>query len=132
MVTINKTDAAANERLEIILQEFVDEQKSANQKQEDVVKAFNELSAKVNNFEETLKNHKVIIAEPDTKPLQQIVEKGKEEMKVIVETALKKIRTDHWRIFLESDAKKWIVVLLISLVFLTYLYFFCVHYVDHR
>lgn len=125
-----KQDISGNEKLEILLEEFADEQKSANQKYDDLVKAFNELSTKVNSFEDNLKNHKVIAPEPDVKPIQQIVEKGKEEIKQMIATALRGTRTDHWRIFLESDAKKWVVVLLISLTFLTYLYFFCVHWID--
>ena len=122
-----KRDISGNEKLEILLEEFTDEQKSANEKYDDMVKAFNELSNKVNNFEATLKNHKVIVSEPDIQSMQQTVERGKEEIKLIVEASLKKNRSDHWRIFLESDAKRWLVYLLIGLAFLSYLYFFCVH-----
>ncbi len=132
METINKLDAVEKDRLEIILQEFADEQKSAIQKQDDVIKAFNALSGKVNNFEETLKNQKVIVPEPDFKQVNQMIEKGKEEIKQIVEMALRRIRADHWRIFLESDAKKWAVYLLVSLAFLTYLYCFFIHFTAHK
>jgi hypothetical protein len=132
METIKQLDSAEKDKLEIMLKEIFEELEKANQVNADIVNAVNAVRDKVNNFEETLKDYQPLVPEPNIKPIQQIVQRGIEETKLITEAAQKRIRSDHWRIFLESDTKKWIVILLVSLAFFTYLYLFCVHYVDHR
>lgn len=75
-------------------------------------------------------NSKLIEPVQDAKSIQQTVEKGITEIKRLIETSLQKTESNNFKVFLESDGKKWLVVLLIALVFLTYLYNFGVHWME--
>jgi hypothetical protein len=112
------------EAFEIVLKEFVEEQGKINKANADIITAINKLTVKVNDFTEILKNQKVIVPAPDTRPMQQIVEKGMAEIGALTETTLQRFRSNNMRVFLESDAKKWAVILILGIVFMTYVYFY--------
>ncbi|MEP6948352.1 MAG: hypothetical protein ABI863_03725 [Ginsengibacter sp.] len=93
---------------------------------------FSENEEKLNKLLESVNalNSKLIEPIQGTKSIAQMVEKGNMEIKRLIEISLKKIQSDNMKVFLESDAKKWIVVLLIALVLLTYLYNFGSHWLE--
>ncbi|MCW3094352.1 MAG: hypothetical protein JWP81_5421 [Ferruginibacter sp.] len=59
--------------------------------------------------------------------MQQTLENGIADIKFRVEMLTKKPESNNLRVFLESDAKKWAVILLVAITFLTYLYLFGIH-----
>jgi hypothetical protein len=60
----------------------------------------------------------------DLKPIQQVVEKGISDIRIFLLTQQQKPASNNWRVFMESDAKKWAAYLIMALTFLTYLYLF--------
>jgi len=88
------------------------------------------LSGRVSSYDEKLKNLTINVREPDTRPIKEIVEKGFKDANQILDLRLNKVRENNWRLFLQSDAKKWVVILLIAALFLTYLYLFAIRLVN--
>jgi hypothetical protein len=88
------------------------------------------LSGRVSSYDEKLKNLTINVREPDTRPIKEIVEKGFKHANQILDLRLNKVRENNWRLFLQSDAKKWVVILLIAALFLTYLYLFAIRLVN--
>lgn len=62
----------------------------------------------------------------DIKPIREAMESAMSEIKTFLNTQLQKQWSNNWRVFLESDAKKWAVYLVVALTFLSYLYFFSI------
>jgi hypothetical protein len=115
------------EAFEIVLKEFVEEQANINKSNADIITAVNQLTGRVNGFAETLKNQKIVVPEPDTKAMYQVVRNGTEDVKILIETMLNRFKSNNMRVFLESDAKKWAVILILGVVFLTYMYILMSH-----
>jgi hypothetical protein len=98
-----------NEKIIEILTEVLEEQKEMNRSQTEVLKAVKEQK---NNT--------------DTVSVQNSIDKVISEMKLLVEISKPKPQSNNLRIFLESDAKKWAVYLLVAFTFLTYLYLYAI------
>ena len=78
-------------------------------------------------IEKEMKNQKTDLIPVDIKPIQQAVERGITDIRLSIHSQLQKPQSNNWRVFLESDAKKWAVILVVALAFLTYLYCYLVH-----
>ena len=107
-----------------VLTEILEDQKQIGRNQNELMFAIQALKTQVEEIETALKNQaqKEIII--DTKPVQQLMDSRLNEIKLWLEMLLKKKQTDNLLVFLESDAKKWTVYLLVAITFLTYLYWF--------
>ena len=113
--------------LQIVLNEMVGEQKQGNELLQELIGAIHNMRDKISSFDEKLSNQKVIVPDIDTDPIQRIIEKYNWEIKLSISESLKKIRVNNFRLFLESDAKRWLVILILGILFLTYLFLFCLH-----
>jgi hypothetical protein len=132
METTKKSNTSEQDILELVLNEILEQQKEANKINSGIIEALNHLSGKVSSFDEKLGNQTINVREPDTGPIKEIVEKGFKDANQILDLRLNKVRESNWRLFLQSDAKKWVVILLVAILFLTYLYLFATHLVNGR
>ncbi|MBC9929023.1 hypothetical protein [Chitinophaga qingshengii] len=126
--------------LELVLEEFTEEQKLHTKTVNDLVKAVNSLSGKLTEFEGKLDKPKGIDISTDTKPIEDIVKKGIIDMKLTVAGQSKNvIRKFQLLLFPEQDAKlfyrvvfgRWFLWLVIMLL-LTNLYKFSIHWSDNQ
>src|SRR6266498_861398 len=92
--------------LELVLKEMLDEQKTANKINTDLVSAINQLTSKVNGFNEKLEKQKIMPPAMDIKPVQEIIKKGITDMELIA-ASQPKIAAKKFQILLfpEQDAK---------------------------
>lgn len=130
-----KIENIQKETLELVLEEFTEEQKSSTKSLNDLVTAVNRLSDKLSSFEDKLNAPKQVNVPVDTKPVQDIVRKGITDIVLTVATQPKSVvRKFQLLLFPEQDAKlfykvvfgRWFLMLAIMLL-LTYLYNFGVH-----
>ena len=84
MDTTQKKGDIEKDSLELVLEEFTEEQKLHTKTVDDLVKAVNILSGKLTEFEEKLDKPKGIDILTDTWPMQEIVNKGIIDMKLMV------------------------------------------------
>lgn len=125
-----KQNHAEKDTLELVLKEILDEQKETNKINSGIIEALNHLSAKISSFDEKLENIELPAPQIDTRAIREIIEKGLIDLRLLVDSKLNKFRESNWRIFLQSDAKKWAVILIIAIVLLTYLYCFLKYYIQ--
>ena len=50
----------------------------------------------------------------DLKPIQQVVEKRISDIRIFLLTQPQKPIADNWRVFMESDARKWAAYLIMK------------------
>jgi hypothetical protein len=126
--------------LEIVLNEFSEEQKSHAKSIGDLVTAVNSLTGKFTQLEEKLDNPKEITVHADTKPVEDILRKATTNMQLIVSGHPKSVTKKYQLLlFPEQDAKlfykivfgRWIMWLAI-IVFLHFLYNWAVHWSDNK
>ncbi|MBX9733924.1 MAG: hypothetical protein K2X37_07660 [Chitinophagaceae bacterium] len=126
--------------LELVLEEFTEEQKLHTKSVGDLVTAINSLTNRVSQFEEKLETPKTVAVNIDTKPIQEIVKKGITAITLVVDAQPKSII--HKRqilLFPEQDAKlfykivfgRWIFWLVIGL-FIKCLLQFGFHWSDNQ
>jgi len=140
MDTTGKNEQIEKETLGLVLEEFTQEQKTTNQTINNLVTAVNSIGSKVDNFKQELDNPKSVSVTTDTKPIQQIMQKGFSDIKLLIGTQPKSIvRKFQILLFPEQDAKlfykvvfsRWFLWLAIML-FLTNLYKWGIHYSDNQ
>jgi hypothetical protein len=140
MDTTGKNEQIEKETLGLVLEEFTQEQKTTNQTINDLIAAVNTIGSKVDDVKKELDNPKSISVTTDTKPIQQIMQKGLTDVKLIIGTQPKSIiRKFQILLFPEQDAKlfykvvfsRWFLWLVIML-FLTNLYKWGIHYTDNQ
>lgn len=140
MDTTGKNEQIEKETLGLVLEEFTQEQKTTNQTINDLIAAVNAIGSKVDDVKKELDNPKSISVTTDTKPIQQIVQKGFSDIKLLIGTQPKSIiRKFQILLFPEQDAKlfykvvfsRWFLWLVIML-FLTNLYKWGIHYSDNQ
>jgi len=140
MDTTGKNEQIEKETLGLVLEEFTQEQKTTNQTINNLVAAVNSISSKVDNIRQELDNPKSVSVTTDTMPIQQIVQKGFADVKLMIGTQPKSIvRKFQILLFPEQDAKlfykvvfsRWFLWLAITL-FLTNLYKWGIHYSDNQ
>jgi len=116
-----------NEKMMAVFTELLENQKEIAHAQTEIMGVFQELKIQMEVIERGLKNSKTDVTPVDIKPILQAVESGIADIKSLLEMSLQKTTTNNLRVFLESDAKKWAVILLVAVTFLTYLYLFGIH-----
>lgn len=120
------------ETLEIVLKEILEEQTKANLSIDRVHAEIIEMKGKLDDLENTLNNQKIGHRSLDIKTFQQTMDRGTIEIKSWMEMLLKKGHCNNIRIFLESDAKKWAVILIVALTFLAFLHNFGVRWMGSK
>ncbi|WP_205513022.1 hypothetical protein [Longitalea arenae] len=112
------------ETMELALKEQAEEQAKTNQLLRDQTAMIHLLRTEVSTFSEKLDNQRITV-NTDTSPIQEIMKRGISNINFVAEKTLDKQRSNIWHIFFQSDAKKWAVILVVAITFLTYLYLFC-------
>lgn len=130
METTKKQNTTERDTLEVVLNEILEQQKETNKINTGIIDALNHMSGKISSFEEKLKNQTINVREPDTRPIKEIVDKGFKDTNQLLDLKLNKVPENNWRLFLQSDAKKWVVFLLVAILLLTYLYLFATNLVN--
>ena len=138
MSATGKNEQIEKETLGLVLEEFTQEQKTTNLAINDLVAAVNAISSKVEDFKSELNKPKTPTIIADTKPVQQIVQKGLTDIKIMIGMQPKSIvRKFQILLFPEKDARlfykvvfsRWFLWLAVML-FLTNLYKWGIHYSD--
>jgi hypothetical protein len=126
--------------LEIVLNEFTEEQKLHAKSIDDLVKAANGLTEKFNQFEEKLDKPRETTVSVDTKPMEDLFKKAVTQMQLIVNGQPKNITKKYqFLLFPEQDAKlfykivfgRWFMWMAI-IVFLHFLYNWAVNWTDNN
>lgn len=135
-----KNEPIEKDTLTLVLEEFTQEQKVANQTINELVTALNVLGTKFNEFQKELDRPKSVSVSTDIQPIQEIVRKGIIDMKLTVGTQPKPvIRKFQLLLFPEQDAKlfykvvfsRWFLWLVIMLA-ITNFYKWGIHYSDNQ
>jgi hypothetical protein len=126
--------------LEIVLNEFSEEQKSHAKSIGDLVIAVNGLTGKLIQLDEKLDKPKEVTVHTNTKPIEDIVKKGVTQMQLIASGQPKSVTKKYqFLLFPEQNAKlfykivfgRWYMWLAI-IVFLNFLYDWAVHWSDNN
>lgn len=140
MNTSNNSGNIEKESIELVLEEFAEDQKLYHKTVTDLVTAVNGLTDRVKQMEVKLENPPGITVSADTRPIQEIVKKGLIDARLMVAGQPKNIvRKFQILLFPEQDAKlfykavlgRWLLFLVI-MFFLTNLYKFSVHWIDSK
>jgi len=113
-----------SEQMMAVFSELLDNQKEILATQKEMMNVFRKLSNEMEEMKCSIQNQKAEIVRVDLKPIQQVVEKGISDIRILLLTQQKKPESNNWRVFMESDAKRWAAYLIMVLSFLTYLYLF--------
>jgi hypothetical protein len=140
MSATGKNEPIEKETLGLVLEEFTQEQKTTNLAINDLVTAVNAISSKVEDFRNELNKPKTATILADTRPVQQIMQKGLTDIKIMIGTQPKSIvKKIQILLFPEKDARlfykvvfsRWFLWLAVML-FLTNLYKWGIHYSDNQ
>jgi multidrug efflux pump subunit AcrB len=116
-----------SEKMMAVFSELLDKQKEIMATQKDELIILRKLSNEMEEMKISIQNQKAEIVPVDLKPIQQVVEKGISDIRIFLLTQQQKPGSNNWRVFMESDAKKWAAYLIMAVTFLTYLYLFATH-----
>jgi hypothetical protein len=108
------------ETLELAIKEQAEELTKLSQQTQDLISIVTILKDVVGSFSEKLATQKITV-EADTRPVQKIVESAILKINFMIENVLDKKRPNNLQAFFQSDAKKWAVILLVTVIFLSYL-----------
>ena len=114
------------ETLELAIKEQAEELTKLSQQTQDLISTVTILKDVVGSFSEKLATQKITV-EADTRPVQKIVESAILKINFMIENVLDKKRPNNLQVFFQSDAKKWAVILVVTVIFLTYLYWFSLY-----
>jgi hypothetical protein len=141
METKKNSDNNENAHLELVLEEFISEQKSQAKSINDLAGAINSLSDRFVNVEVELSKSKPISVSTNMQPIQEMIKKSLTDIKCIVATESQKsvVKKIQLLLFPEQDARlfykivfgRWFMWLVIML-FLTNLYNFGIHWNDNQ
>lgn len=119
----NKNDM---ELLQLVVKGMHDELATLNQKIQEQVATVNLLRSEVSAFQEKQENKTPTITPADFKPYWQNLEKGIQKVEWMITEKFSRYKFNKLEAFLQSDAKKWIVILILGFTFLTYLYWYLI------
>ena len=140
MDTTEKLNDTEKKSFLLVVNEFIEEQAKNTKMVSDLVAVVNVLTGKVDELNEKVDKPKPIIVAADTRPAQNIMNKGVTDMKLIVGSkpspVIKKFQI---LLFPEQDAKlfykivfgRWFLFLVLMLL-ITDLYNFSVHWSDNQ
>lgn len=136
----NKENQMDKEALELVLQEFAEEQKATNQNIHSLIETSNLLKEKFKEFEEQISKPNSVNVNTDSKPFLHLLQKGMLDIKLMIANQARSIqRKFQILLFPEQDAKlfykivfsRWFLWLVIMLA-LTNLYKWGVNYSNNR
>ncbi len=116
-----------SEKMMAVFSELLDNQKEITRTQKEIIVVLQELNNQMDGLASSIKNQKLDTVPLDIKPIQQAVERGITDIRLSIHSQLQKPASNNWRVFMESDAKKWAAYLIMVLSSLTYLYLFVTH-----
>jgi len=116
-----------SEKMMAVFSELLDNQKEILAAQKEVMNGFRKLSNEMQEMKISIQNQKAEIVRADLNLIRQVVEEGISDIRIFLLTQQQKPASNNWRVFMESDAKKWAAYLTMVLSFLTYLYLFATH-----
>lgn len=120
----NEENQMYKETLELILQEFADEQKTTNQHLIELIKKSDELKGKFKDFENQINKTQAVTVNSDTKPFLLLLQKGLTDIKTTVGNQPKSVvKKFQVLLFPEQDAKlfykivfgRWLILLTVML-----------------
>lgn len=110
------------EELEIVLKELLEEQAAISRQLTDLLGSAKEIKTELVMLRENTEKEEPGAATETLKGLQQNSVHLFAEIRKLQQQRELQNRENNFQIFLKSDAKKWLVILVVSLFFLTYLY----------
>lgn len=140
MESVKKLEERERDALKLVLREILEEQQKANKICDDQFTVINQLTVKINGFDERLETLKIISPPISTKPFEEIVKKGITDMQLIaVQQPKNMTRKFQILLFPEQDARlfykivfgRWLLLLAIML-FITNLYKWSIHWSDNQ
>jgi hypothetical protein len=140
MNTTEKLNSVEKETLQLILEEYVQEQAGNTKVVNDLITVVNGLTSKFKEFEEKIEKPKAVNVSTDTRPILDIVKKGITDIKLTVSARPQPvIRKFQILLFPEQDAKlfykvvfgRWFLFLVIAF-FISSLYNWGVHWSDNQ
>ena len=140
MATTEKLNTTEKDTLQLVLEEYTQEQAGNTKAVIDLITVVNGLSGKFKEFEEKIEKPKAVNVSTDTRPIQDIVNKGILDINLTVAGQPKAIvKKFQILLFPEQDAKlfykvvfgRWLLLLTIML-FITNLYKWGVHWSDNQ
>jgi hypothetical protein len=141
METKRHSENSESTNLELVLEQFANEQKSQTKSINELISAINSLSKHVINFEEDLLKPKPISVSTNTLSIQEMIKKAVVEIKLIFAGQQQKpvLKKYQLLLFPEQDSKlfykivfgRWFLWLIVML-FLTNLYKFAIHESDNQ
>jgi hypothetical protein len=140
MATTEKLNSTEKDTLQLVLEEYTQEQAGNTKAVNDLVAAVNLLTGKVKELDEKMDKPKPIIVSADTRPIQEIMKKGIIDMKLTVGTKPQPVvKKFQILLFPEQDAKlfykivfgRWFLFLVLMLLIIN-LYNFSVHWSDNQ
>ena len=140
MDTTEKLNSEEKETFLLVVGELAQEQVNNTKTVNDLVTAVNVLTGKVDELNEKVDKPKPVIVSADTRPAQEIMNKGVTDIKLIVGSKPQPVvRKFQILLFPEQDAKlfykivfgRWFLFLVLMLL-ITDLYNFSVHWSDNQ
>jgi hypothetical protein len=140
MDTTEKLNDTEKETFLLVVGELAQEQVNNTKTVNDLIAAVNVLTGKVDEVNKKVDKPKPVIVSADTRPMQEIVQKGVADMKIMVGTKPQSIvRKFQILLFPEQDAKlfykivfgRWFLFLVLMLL-IDNLYNFSVHWSDNQ
>jgi len=111
-----------NENIMAVFSELLENQKEIARAQKDMTAFVQEFKPQLEKMESSILSRSPMVERVDIKPILQAIERSVTELKNSIHLEGQNQHSDNLRVFLESDAKKWAVYLLVSLTLLTYVY----------
>ena len=112
------------ELMQLIIKDMSDELVKLNQKTQEQVATINLMRSELSAFQENQENKIATVTPSDFKRHWQNLEKGIQRVEWLITEKFSRYKFNKLETFLQSDAKKWIVILLLGFTFLTYLYWY--------
>jgi hypothetical protein len=140
MDTTEKLNDTEKETFLLVVGELAQEQINNTKTVNDLIAAVNVLTGKVDEVNQKVDKPKPVIVSADTRPMQKIVQKGVDDMKIMVGTKPQSIvRKFQILLFPEQDAKlfykivfgRWFLFLVLLLL-IESLYKFSIHWSDNE
>jgi hypothetical protein len=124
-----KLNGNQQELVEMVMKELVDEHTKTNHVVADLVTSVNALSDKINGITEKIDAPRALtVPEPDTRKIEQLIEKGIQEIRLTISASLYKPKPTRFQLFIESKNKTWFVVVILGVVSLTFSFFYLLIY----
>jgi len=135
MSITEKLNNTEKDTLQLVLEEYAQEQTGNTKAVNDLITVVNGLTGKIKEFEEKIEKPKTVNVSADTKPIQDIVRKGIIDISLTVAAQPKSIvKKFQILLFPEQDRKlfykvvfgRWLILLAIML-FITNVYIWGIH-----